>query len=132
MGENITSLKKKARQQGLTLSMEYVEEMCKKKTIRKKKKKKQEPKDVSIVSDSDEEQEPRVCRGRGRPKNINTKDNSDLFNDLVQGTYDNEEEQNDGDYNSDDETETVEGVPLHTLEKMKNIKTYCYLLVMTM
>lgn len=122
MGENITSLKKKARQQGLTLNMEYVEEMCKKKTIRKKKKKKEEPKDVSIVSDSDEEQEPRVCRGRGRPKNINTKDNSDLFNDLVQGAYNNEEEQNDGDYNSDDEAETVEGVPFTYTGKNEEYK----------
>lgn len=122
MGENITSLKKKAIQQGLTLNMEYIEEMCKKKTIMKKRK--QESKDISIVSDSDEEQEPRVCRGRGRPKNINTKDNYDLFNDLVQDTNDKEEEQSDDD---NEDEEMVEAEPFEytgNKEEFKNLSLY--------
>jgi hypothetical protein len=102
MGESITTLKKKAKQLNLTLNMGFIEEMCKTKTKRRPKKK--EKVDISIVSDSDEEDEPRVVRGRGRPKHVNNKNNSDLFNELLHG----KEQCEDTDEESDDEEIIVE------------------------
>lgn len=102
MGETISSLKKQAKSFNLTLNMNFVEEMCKKK--KKKTRKKKDPNvDISIVSDSDEETEPRVVRGRGRPKNINNKDSSDLMNELMHGTEEEEEVTNCEEENEDDE-----------------------------
>jgi hypothetical protein len=79
MGYTIRVLKKQARHLNLSLNMDYVEEMCK---IKSKSKKKNKP-DISIVDDTDDENEPRIIRGRGRPKNQNVKNSDDLIHALI-------------------------------------------------
>ena len=81
-GYNIMDLKKHAKTHNLTLNMDYINEMCKPKTKKKIKE------DITCVSDSDEEEDPRIIRGRGRPKNLNTKDANDLFDELIHGASD--------------------------------------------
>ena len=79
--------------------------MCKTKTKRGIKNKKK-IKDVSVVDDSDDENEPRIVRGRGRPKNLNTKNTDDLIDDLINA--DEEEEINVSDSDSDDDEIVVQ------------------------
>lgn len=82
-GLNITKIKKEALKYNLTLNMNFINEVNKKQTKQRKKK---EHIDVSVVNDtSDEETE---IRGRGRPKKINDKDESDLINDLIENEPD--------------------------------------------
>tara|TARA_B110000483_G_C18183842_1_gene538104 strand:+ start:965 stop:1693 length:729 start_codon:yes stop_codon:yes gene_type:complete len=99
MGYTIHDLKKEANKLKRTLNMDFIEEMCKTKTKRSIKNKKK-IEDVSVVDDSDDENEPRIVRGRGRPKNLNTKNNEDLIDDLINA--DEEEEINVSDSDSDD------------------------------
>ena len=99
MGYTIRDLKKQARHLNLSLNMDYVEEMCKIKSKHKTKKVKNKQ-DVSIVNDTDDEDEPRVVRGRGRPKNQNVKNSDDLIDALIQCE---DQDDNDLEYSDVDE-----------------------------
>ena len=123
-GENMKSLKKQAKELNLTLNMDFVEEMCKKKTKRRKKTK--QDIDISIVSDTDED-EPRVIRGRGRPKHINEKNNDDLFKAELHGMDEcQENDDENSEENDDDEKEIVVEYFEYTgnQEKFKNVSLY--------
>ena len=102
MGYTITQIKQEAKKRNKTLNYQFIDEMSEKKTHIKKKK---ERKDVSIVSDSDDDDYAELHRKRGRPKKENTKNDQDLIQNLIQQTntidtdeecepyYDDEEEE---------------------------------------
>ena len=82
-GLNITKIKKEAEKFNLTLNMDFVNEVKEKQSTKRRKK---ERIDVSVVNDTSDEEEEK--RGRGRPKKLNNKDESDLINDLIENEPD--------------------------------------------
>ena len=99
-GLTITKIKKQAKKCKLTLNMEFINEVsheiCNNRTI-----------DVSVVSDTSDEEEEELPnkRPRGRPKKINENTNDDLIRNMTANheTHIYEESESDTDCDSDDE-----------------------------
>ena len=118
-GLTLTKIKKEAVKYNITLNMEYVNEM--KKSTKGKKEKKYK-KDVSVVSDTSDEDMPIIQRGRGRPKKTNDKNENDLINDIM----DNEPEESDDESCYDEDAEIIAEIFNYTgnQEEYKNMSLY--------
>lgn len=122
-GLTITKIKKQAAKLGLTLNMDYINEISNEKINTRVK-------DVSVVMDtSDEDEAPQpVKRPRGRPKKINVMTNDDLIRNMTsnhsQHVCEDSDSEPEYEYDSDEEILVEPFSYTGDNEKYKNVKMF--------